>query len=245
MRQYEFAYRQHLPRRTYTLMRLDGRAFHTYLKDSDKPFDKDFVRDMDVVAQTLCMQIQGAQFAYTQSDEISLLLTDFQSLQSQAWFGGRVEKIISIAASLASAQLATLRIDHPGLPQFDCRVWPMSDQVEVANYFVSRQRDAVSNSIQMLAQHYYRPASLRGRSTDELQDILLRKQGVKWSELDDGLKRGRIVYQKASPEHVMPVSNKEIGTPWPNWLVSPAPHFVAEPGSWLASMIPPLPTLSG
>lgn len=240
MKAYEFTFRQTLPRRAYTLMRLDGRAFHTYLKGCQKPFDKAFVDDMDAVARALCREIQGAQFAYTQSDEISLLLTDFQSRQSEPWFGGRVDKMTSIAASFASVSLDRRRRGTL-LPQFDCRVWSMSDPVEVANYFLWRQWDAVTNSIQMLAQHYYKPPALHGKSCDELQDMLFREHGVNWNNLDDGLKRGRIIYPKYPTDEELKASGDEKQRA--AWLVGAAPHFAASPENRLAALIPPLPTL--
>lgn len=242
MKRYEAGGRYTLPPRTYTLMRLDGRAFHTYLKDSEKPFDNDFVNCMDMVAEDLCREISGVQFAYTQSDEVSLLITDFQSTNREPWFGGRIDKMVSISASVASVTMHVCRRSDL-MPQFDCRVWSMSDPVEVANYFVWRQRDAVRNSIQMLAQHYYNPRSLHGRSTDELQDILFREQGVNWNDLDAGLKRGRVVqYLGQFPEDPTGLSNlsEEARA---NWQVYHAPQFAAEPGNWLAEMIPPLPSL--
>jgi tRNA(His) 5'-end guanylyltransferase len=243
MKRYERAFKQTLPRRAYTLMRLDGRAFHTYLKDSEKPFDNGFVEDMDAVATVLCKEIQGVQFAYTQSDEISLLITDFQTLQSDPPFGGVVAKLLSIPPSIASVVMHSRRQSRL-LPQFDCRVWSMTDPVEVANYFVWRQRDAVTNSIQMLAQHYYRPRSLHGRSTNELQGILFREQGVNWNDLDGGLKRGRVVYPKYRTAEALAASgdDKQMSAAW---LVSPASNFVAAPDNWLAAVIPPLPSLHG
>jgi tRNA(His) 5'-end guanylyltransferase len=242
MKRYENVYRAVLPRRTYTLMRLDGRAFHTYLKNADKPFDLDFVKCMNVVAEALCREIQGAQFAYTQSDEISLLLTDFQSLQSEPWFGGNVSKMLSVSASLASVTLYALRRGDYA-PQFDCRVWTMTDPVEVANYFIWRQRDAVRNSIQMLAQHYYSPRSLNGRSTNELQDILFREQNINWNDLDTGLKRGRVVEYRghfpADPTGLSNLSSQDRE----NWQVVDAPHFSTSPKAYLATLIPQLPSL--
>lgn len=243
MKRYEMTYRQTMPRRTYTLMRLDGRAFHTYLKDSEKPFDRRFTADMDVVATALCIEIQGAQFAYTQSDEISLLLTDFQFLQSELWFGGRVDKMTSVAASIASVCLD--RFQKRTLPpQFDCRIWSMSDPVEVANYFLWRQRDAVRNSIQMLAQHYFTQAQLHGKKTDEIQEMLFSEHGINWNDLDAGLKRGRVISPKygsikawdaAGDDHQRGVR--------PTWQRADAPHFAAQPDNWLAAIIPPLPNL--
>jgi tRNA(His) 5'-end guanylyltransferase len=227
MKKYEHVYRSFLPRRTYTLMRLDGRAFHSYLAGAQKPFDRDFMNDMNLVAIRLAEEVQGARFAYVQSDEISLLLTDFESLQSMRWFDGNVNKLLSVSAGLASAYLARLRQNWPGLPMLDCRVWTMSDPVEVANYFVWRQRDAVRNSIQMAAQAYFSPARLQGKSTVELQEMLFSAVGVNWDRYPPECKRGRLVGY----------------LPEEGWAVFAAPHFRAEPGTELAQLIPSLPSL--
>jgi tRNA(His) 5'-end guanylyltransferase len=228
MKRYEQAYRQVLPRRSYTLMRLDGRAFHTYLRGSAKPFDMDFVSEMNMVTQWLCVDIQGAKFAYTQSDEISILITDFDSIQTEPWVGGRIDKLTSLAAGQASAYLSRLRQNHPGLAVFDCRAWPMSDPVEVANYFVWRQRDAVRNSIQMVGQTYFSHQELQGKSCDEIQEMLFSKHGVNFNDIDPGCKRGRLIACDESE----------------GWVTMAAPMFKAEPNTILAQLIPSLPSLN-
>lgn len=98
-----------LPRRTYTIIRIDGKAFHTYTKGLNRPFDDGFVEDMDLTAAYLCKNIQGAKFAFVQSDEISILLTDFDKLQTDAWFDGNVQKMVSVSASMATAKFNQLR----------------------------------------------------------------------------------------------------------------------------------------
>lgn len=238
MKTYERTHRQVLPRRTYTLMRLDGRAFHTYLKGCTKPFDLDFVHDMNDLATHLCQEIQGVQFAYTQSDEISLLLTDFATLNSEPWVRGRVDKMVSLSASLAGAFFTRLRWEWPKLATFDSRVWTMSDPVEVANYFLWRQWDAETNSLQMLAQHYFSVAELHGKKNGQLQDMLYLKHKVNWNNLDPGLKRGRIIYPMDKTDPDLPQAGAR-------WVVEAAPHFIAGPGNWLAYRIPVLPSLRG
>lgn len=91
MKSYEQVTRTVLLPHSYTVLRVDGRAFHSYLRHALRPFDSDFQADMIVVAQKLCKEISGAEFAYGQSDEISVLVSDIQP-QSQAWFGGVVQK---------------------------------------------------------------------------------------------------------------------------------------------------------
>ena len=101
--QYEYRSKSLLPRRTYTIIRLDGKAFHTYTRGLNKPFDKDLIDDMDSAVVKILPEIQGAQFAYVQSDEISILLTDFANENTDAWFDGNVQKITSVSASLMTA----------------------------------------------------------------------------------------------------------------------------------------------
>lgn len=228
MKRYEHAFRQHLPRRSYTLVRLDGRAFHTYLAAADKPFDKGFSSDMALVSRRLCEEIQGVRFAYTQSDEISLLLTDFDSEQSEPWFGGNRDKIVSLSAALASAYMTKMRQWWPRLPLFDSRAWSMSDPVEVANYFIWRQRDATRNSIQAAGQRYFSPRELHGKSTNEVQEMLFQHHKINWNDYLPEFKRGQLI---------APVDGE-------GWLTCPAPPFRAEPHSMLAQLIPALPTLS-
>ena len=227
MKRYEHAFRQYLPRRTYTLMRLDGRAFHSYLKDAERPVDFPFMAAMDLVAIRLCEEIMGARFAYVQSDEISLLLTDFDTHQTEPWFGGNMNKLLSIPPSMASGYLSRLRPEPAPIPQFDCRVWTMSDPVEVANYFVWRQRDAVRNSIQMVGQHYFTQAQLFGQSTDQIQEMLFAQHGVNWSQFPVGAKRGRLVFKDVSE----------------GWNSMGAPTFIAGPFPGMAQLIPPMPSL--
>jgi tRNA(His) guanylyltransferase len=157
---YENRNRFLLPRRTYTLIRVDGKAFHTWTKNMDKPFDKDLMGLMNEVAVAMCEEIQGARLAYVQSDEISILLTDFESPNTEAWFNGNLQKMVSISASIATAKFNDSAIDayinggiqkffKMDLALFDSRVFTIADPIEVENYFIWRQQDATRNSIQM------------------------------------------------------------------------------------------------
>lgn len=97
MKGYEAVTRTILPRRTYSIIRADIRAGHSYLRGCAKPFDFEFMGHLDQVAAALCAEVSGTVFAYVQSDEISLLVCDFESPGTQPWFGGEVQKIVSIA----------------------------------------------------------------------------------------------------------------------------------------------------
>jgi tRNA(His) 5'-end guanylyltransferase len=232
MKRYENVNRAVLPPRTYTLVRVDGRAFHTLLKKAERPFDMGVVNLMDRVALALCQDMSGVVFAYTQSDEVSVLMTDFDTHDRQPWFGGVVQKIASVSASIATASFnyGWQRSKSPQVPMFDGRVWSIPEQCEVANYFLWRQRDAIRNSIQMLAQSEFAHGDLQGLDTNQLQEKLWQERGINWNDLDIGLKRGRVI-----------VRDSEVCG---EWKISPAPHFQATPEHWLAMVIPALAPIS-
>ena len=104
MQNYKYTSDQSLMRRTPVIIQIDGMHFHTFTKGLDKPFDEILVRSMQDTAKYLCENIQGCVLAYTQSDEINLLLIDYQRLDSQAWFDNRIQKLTSAAASLATLE---------------------------------------------------------------------------------------------------------------------------------------------
>src|ERR1035437_9992165 len=126
---YEDRTKTFLNRKTITIIRLDGKGFSKFTKNLKKPFDDGFSDDMNAAAVYLCENIQGAKFAYTQSDEISVVLTDTDTLESDAWFDYNVQKMVSIAASFATAKFNQLRLfreqNNPEykLAAFDARVF--------------------------------------------------------------------------------------------------------------------------
>lgn len=246
MKRHEAAFRSVLPRRTYALLRVDGRSFHSYLRGAAKPFDEDFMADMDHVAEALCTEITGSVFAYTQSDEISILVTDFATPQTQPWFDGVVAKLLSVSASLATAVLNERRPGKRAL--FDARVFTLSDPVEVANYFLWRQRDAVRNSISMAAQAHFSHKRLHGVSSAAMQELLFTEAGVNWNDYPDGCKRGRTTVRRTGERLVSYVDKRTAQTvqttavrSW--WETGAAAHFTTKPSDWLAETIPALPTL--
>ena len=99
---YENRAKTQLLRRTPVIIRLDGKAFHTFTKGFEKPFDKTMVEAMQATMLALCKEIQGCVLGYTQSDEITLILTDYTNLETSAWFNYDVQKICSVSASIAT-----------------------------------------------------------------------------------------------------------------------------------------------
>jgi tRNA(His) guanylyltransferase len=190
---YENRTKMFLPRRTYTLIRIDGKAFHTYTKGLDVPFDEKLISDMDETACYLCKNIQGAEFAFVQSDEISILLTDFSTITTAAWFDGNIQKIVSISASLATAKFNELRPNKIAL--FDSRVFTIPSNVEVENYFIWRQQDTVRNSISSVAQSLYSHKELNNKNVSDMQEMCFKK-GVNWNDFPVKQKRGRLIVKE-------------------------------------------------
>lgn len=198
---YENRTKQKLVRRTYTIIRIDGKAFHTYTKGLERPFDMKLIEDMDKTAIYLCENIQGCKLAFVQSDEISLVLTDFDKLTTSAYFDGNIQKITSITASMATAKFNELRPNKIAL--FDSRVFTIPYKEEVINYLIWRQQDTVRNSIQSVAQFLYSHKQLNNKNTNELQEMIFQK-GINWNNYDTKLKRGRLIikeyYQKGDSQ---------------------------------------------
>lgn len=102
MKKYEYVTRTHLVPRCPVIIRIDGKAFHTFTRGFKKPFDEILVKTMQETTKYLCENIQGCVLGYTQSDEISLVLIDYQKLDTCAWFDYNIQKCASIAASMAT-----------------------------------------------------------------------------------------------------------------------------------------------
>lgn len=217
MKYYENVNRFYLTRRMPLIIRIDGRAFHTFCRGLKKPYDRIFAESMQAATLNLCKNIEGCKLAYTQSDEISLLLTDYDELDTQAWFDKNLQKIVSISASLATLYFNKSfgDLSEDWFERY-CRAWNNSGEddkyydalkkaqfaatfdsrafclpkEEVANYFVFRQKDAVRNSINSLAQANFSHKSLQGLNVNQVQDKLINEKGINWNDQLTEFKRG-------------------------------------------------------
>ena len=102
MKEYEKRNQYYLQKRTPVAIRVDGRNFHTFTKGFQRPFDKILMTTMQETAKYMCENIQGAKFAYIQSDEITIILVDYDTLETDCWFNYRTDKLCSISASMAT-----------------------------------------------------------------------------------------------------------------------------------------------
>lgn len=197
MKCYEAVTHHHLTRRCPVIVRVDGRAFHTWTRGLGRPFDQRIVFAMLHATIRIVGEIQGCKLAYTQSDEASFLLTDFDTLETQPWFGYDLAKVISMSASIMTAAFNIAAYDH-GLgtvrhvpATFDARAFNVPRE-DIPNYFLWRAMDWQRNSVQMLAQAHFSPKELyRKRRADMIQ--MLAAIGHSWEALEPRLKYGSFV----------------------------------------------------
>jgi len=225
MKGYEDAYRLYLTKRMPLIIRVDGKAFHTFTRGLDRPFDVDFIDAMLFTASQLCEEIQGVKLAYWQSDEISLLITDYDTLTTQAPFSKNLQKLVSISASIATRGFNSkiLAIDdrrelidlplkfNKGLGCFDSRAFVLPKE-EVCNYFLWRMQDATRNSINSVGQAHFSPKQLHGLNTDKVQDLLFKEKGINWNDLPVINKRGACIVKNEGNwyvDHGTPVFSQD------------------------------------
>jgi tRNA(His) 5'-end guanylyltransferase len=196
MKDIESRTRYYLPRRTYNVLRLDGKSFHTFTKKYEKPFDMRILLSMQHAAIKLCDEVMGCKIGYTQSDEISLCMTDFDDIETQAYFDGNIQKICSVSASIATAhfndKLRDLGVQEKTLACFDARIYSTSDPWEAYNAFLWRQNDAVRNSIQGIAQSLFAHKQLQGKNCTILKEMIAEK-GSPWEEYSPMCKWGAFI----------------------------------------------------
>lgn len=208
---YENRAKTYLVRRMPVIIRLDGKAFHSFTKGLKKPYDEIFHNTMNATMKYLCENIQGCKLGYTQSDEITLLLTDYDTITTDAWFDNNVQKICSISASMAtmafnkflnkffneifvygkdeSREYTDVLSNKIGNAMFDSRCFNIPED-EVTNCFIWRQQDATRNAIQMLGQCNFSHKELQNKSCNDIQDMLMTQKGINFNDMPTEFKRG-------------------------------------------------------
>ena len=187
---YEKRFEYKLVRRLPVIVRLDGRSFHSI--KCEKPFDVRMSQCMEDTTKYLLEEMQGAKCAYTQSDEISVCLVDYDTISTQAWFDYDLQKLVSISAALASVHFSNIN-PFQSAAQFDARAFNIPLD-EVANYFVWRQKDWIRNSVEALAQSHFSAKQLMNKGQPEMHDMLHEK-GVNWADLPSRFKNGVYLFR--------------------------------------------------
>lgn len=195
MRDMQMSSESSVPLNSYTVLQLDGKSFHTFTRGMDKPYDERFMEAMNLVMLELCKQVGNVKFGFVQSDEISLLLTDFETPETSMVFNGRVQKIVSTAAGLASAVMTRLYPEKKAYGVFDARVFHVPSKLEVLEWFHWRQTDCVKNSVSSAGQAVFTNKELHGRNSLEVKDMLA-SAGAPWGSLPEGFKFGRVAVRE-------------------------------------------------
>jgi tRNA(His) guanylyltransferase len=205
MKKYERSYENHIIGRVPVIIRLDGKGFSKWTKKAkfDKPFDAKLCSAMSTTMLRTAEKIEGCVFGYTQSDEISFVIKNDQSLESVPWFDNRIQKICSITSSIATAYFNACW-NSLDMAFFDARVFAVPSITEVYNYLYWRQNDCTKNSIS--ASCYYEVAKVVGKKTarklmhglnqNQQQELLFSKSGINWNDYETKFKRGVGCYRE-------------------------------------------------
>ena len=233
---YENIQKTKLMRRCPVILRIDGKAFHTFVRGFQKPFDEILIRSMQETMKYLCENIQGCVLGYTQSDEVTLVLIDYKKFTSSAWFDYEVQKMCSIAASMAtmafnrafaknvkefiynngenyevnSEEYKLCEVYKRAVEKgamFDCRCFNIPKE-EVTNCIYWRQLDATRNSIQMVGQANFSHKELQNKSCNDIQDMLITQKSINWNDFPTYQKRGSCC-----------VRNHMISEPYGNYML--------------------------
>lgn len=209
MKDAEKRFRTYLPKKTYSVIRVDGKGFSKYTKSLVRPFDAKFTEDMQKTALYLCENIDGAVLGYTQSDEISIIVSDLSGANTQQWFGGQIQKIVSVSAGFATAKFNHLRPDSDKLAVFDARTHVLDGAEGVLEYLQWRQMDAIKNSVSMLASHHFSHKSLQNVSSRDKKAMLEETHGIIWQDLDSTVRQGSLIRREPKEERISFFHGKE------------------------------------
>lgn len=230
MKEYEKVTEARLIKKQPVIIRLDGKTFHTFTQGIDKPFDEDLADAFEFTCVKLKEKVQGAKLIYTQSDEISILLTDWEKTTTDCWFDYRIQKVVSIASSLATCffnqyideivakyykkyNQKDISYEEEQLYLKKYQLWRSKKYKanfdarifnlpisEIANYFIYRQKDAIRNSIQSLGQAHFSHKELNKKNTSEVIQMVKDKVSIDFNELSSRQQKGICLYRDFDTE---------------------------------------------
>lgn len=209
MKRYESITRYYLTPRIPIVIRIDGKNFSTYTRDFNKPHDINIMNAFIEAGKVLLDEVQGAKLIYMQSDEISILINNYEKFDTESWFQNNIQKIVSVSASITTAHfnqymwnLENPKIGKNKIAYFDSRVFVVPRE-DAANVFLWRQQDAERNSVSSLAQAHFTHKQLHGKNVKEMKDMLINEKGINWNTLPTAQKRGYCVL-KSGPDLEIP-----------------------------------------
>jgi len=260
MKAYEDEHNKKLVKKLPVIIRIDGRAFHTFAKNLEKPFDDLLIDSMQETMRYLCKNIGGCVLGYCQSDEISLLLQDYKNEETQPWFEYRLNKLCSVAASMATFAFnrafenSTMdfmddngRLTHSAEfyerlkvltaccekgALFDARAFTLPFN-EVTNYFYWREADAMRNSVEMVGHANFSAKQLHKVNNDGIKKMLLEK-GIDYDKIPTYKQRGVCCIKTKMPSF-SPDGKPVMRTVWVNDI--DIPIFKGEGREYIESKI--------
>lgn len=256
---YEVKSQTYLLRRTPVIIRVDGKSFHTFCKRFTKPYDQFLNDSLNNTLRSLCSNIQCVKMGQRHSDEMSLVLTDYDTLTTEPFFEYNVQKICSVVASMVTAEFCKQLVNKQkqidakydggnvldwdeNWPTFDCRCFNIPEE-EIANYFYWRILDAKRNSINMNAQSLFSHKELQGKTCNDMQEMMFSKHGINWDKLPQEKKVGNICVKKTESKIVYtrgPSEGNGMICKRNVWVIEPAPKLKSE----LDSIVKSLPLVS-
>lgn len=231
MKKYEAVSKTVLMTRTPVAIRVDGKSFHTFTKSLTKPFDHVFMNSMIQTMEAMCADIQNCIFGYTQSDEITFILKDYEQLNTAAWFDYETQKLCSISASMATYYFNKFFYENAeriiransndeysiilnkcllAPAMFDARCFNIPKE-EVVNLIYWRQLDAIRNSVQACGQAFFTHKELMYKSCEEIKEMLKQIEHP-WEQLPTFKQRGTCCCRENKSwitDYTMPILLKE------------------------------------
>lgn len=266
MKRYENVARIYLTRRIPVIIRIDGKSFHTFTRGMKKPFDRLLMTAMQDTMRYLCENIQGCVFGYTQSDEITLVLTDYATPTTDAWFGYGVQKMASISASMATMAFNSIFVDTVNTAQqlydteystegamafnypvyerkfwsamFDARAFSIPVE-EVCNCLIWRQQDATRNSIEAAGRAYFSQKQLHGKNCSQIQEMLWQEHNINWNDYPIDFKRGSCCRKETTETSVPDPRNPKEMIPVSRrkWVVDRKPPVFTKDRAYIDSLL--------
>lgn len=165
-----------LEKKGWFVIRLDGKAFHSFTSKLKKPFDSQLTNELINATKNVCQEIQNVKFAYLQSDEISLFLNDEDQLETNLFFNGKTQKIVSVVSSIFTAHFNRV-YKHPDgkLGYFDARIFKAKKKEDIQDYLIWRQEDCFKNAVTLISLNHYSPKQIHEKNTDQKIEMIKQK----------------------------------------------------------------------
>lgn len=212
--EYEKKYQLFIDHTKYTILRMDGRSFSKLTKRYAKPFDSEFIKNMNYAGKTLFKTFQNIFAVYVQSDEITVILKPTETLE-QFPFKGRVDKLLSLSAASVAANFTSVLYKNnlDTAPEFDSRYFQVDTIQEAINALIYRQNDCIRNAISMIGQKKFPLNELQHVTTDELIEKLKTEKRIDvYKDYDSHLIFGRLIVKNTInyENHVEEYTRSEI-----------------------------------